>query len=42
VRGIGDAVVCLFGFATLGRYLGLWAPGAPGTSSEGEQPTPAG
>jgi hypothetical protein len=27
VRGIGDGLVCLLGFATLGRFLGLWAPG---------------
>ncbi|HEY5427845.1 MAG TPA: hypothetical protein VIK04_01905, partial [Solirubrobacteraceae bacterium] len=26
VRGIADALVCLVGFATLGRYLGLWSP----------------
>jgi len=26
VRGIADALVCLLGFATLGRYLGLWSP----------------
>lgn len=26
VLGIGDALVCLVGFATLGRYLGLWTP----------------
>jgi hypothetical protein len=25
-RGVGDALLCLLGFATLGRYLGLWAP----------------
>jgi hypothetical protein len=24
-RGIADALLCLAGFATLGRYLGLWA-----------------
>ena len=27
-RGILDALLCLAGFATLGRYLGLWAPRA--------------
>ena len=27
VRGILDALLCLAGFATLGRYLGLWSPG---------------
>ncbi len=27
-RGILDGLVCMFGFATLGRYLGLWG-GAP-------------
>jgi hypothetical protein len=26
VRGILDALLCLLGFATLGRYLGLWSP----------------
>jgi hypothetical protein len=42
VRGIGDALVCLFGFATLGRYLGLWGSGGRDPScSEGEQLTPA-
>jgi hypothetical protein len=25
-RGLADALVCLLGFATLGRYLGLWRP----------------
>jgi len=25
-RGLLDAVLCLVGFATLGRYLGLWSP----------------
>jgi hypothetical protein len=31
IRGIADALVCLVGFATLGRYLGLWRPaGASG------------
>jgi hypothetical protein len=25
-RGVGDALLCLLGFATLGRYLGLWDP----------------
>lgn len=30
VRGIADALVCLIGFATLGRYLGLWSPGRGG------------
>ena len=24
IRGIGDALACLLGFATLGRFLGLW------------------
>jgi hypothetical protein len=34
VRGIADALACLFGFATLGRYLGLWSPDrAPGPGS---------
>jgi hypothetical protein len=28
LRGILDALLCLAGFATLGRYLGLWAPRA--------------
>ncbi|MGH2867483.1 MAG: hypothetical protein ACRDNK_07940 [Solirubrobacteraceae bacterium] len=27
-RGIADALACLLGFATLGRYLGLWRPAA--------------
>ncbi len=27
VRGVLDALLCLAGFATLGRYLGLWSPG---------------
>jgi hypothetical protein len=27
MRGLVDAVLCMVGFATLGRYLGLWAPG---------------
>ncbi|MDQ6835638.1 MAG: hypothetical protein M3016_05560 [Actinomycetota bacterium] len=26
IRGLGDALLCLLGFATLGRYLGLWTP----------------
>jgi hypothetical protein len=26
VRGIADGLLCLLGFATLGRYLGLWSP----------------
>jgi hypothetical protein len=25
-RGLLDALLCLAGFATLGRYLGLWSP----------------
>ena len=25
-RGLADGSVCLLGFATLGRYLGLWSP----------------
>ncbi|HET8978290.1 MAG TPA: hypothetical protein VFN87_09030 [Solirubrobacteraceae bacterium] len=30
LRGIADGLACLFGFATLGRYLGLWGGvGAP-------------
>jgi hypothetical protein len=29
-RGILDALLCLVGFATLGRYLGLWSPRAEG------------
>ena len=28
-RGIADALLCLAGFATLGRYLGLWGPREP-------------
>jgi hypothetical protein len=27
LRGILDAVLCMAGFATLGRFLGLWSPG---------------
>lgn len=27
-RGLADALLCLAGFATLGRYLGLWSPGS--------------
>jgi hypothetical protein len=27
-RGVADGLVCLAGFGTLGRYLGLWSPGA--------------
>ncbi len=27
VRGLADAALCMVGFATLGRYLGLWGPG---------------
>jgi hypothetical protein len=27
-RGLADGLVCLAGFATLGRYLGLWRPAA--------------
>jgi hypothetical protein len=27
LRGIVDALLCMAGFATLGRYLGLWRPG---------------
>ena len=27
LRGILDALLCMLGFATLGRYLGLWGPG---------------
>jgi hypothetical protein len=26
VRGLADGLLCLLGFATLGRYLGLWSP----------------
>lgn len=26
-RGVFDGAACLIGFATLGRYLGLWSPG---------------
>jgi hypothetical protein len=26
-RGVADGLVCLAGFGTLGRYLGLWSPG---------------
>ncbi len=29
-RGLADALVCLSGFATLGRYLGLWRPAVAG------------
>ncbi|MDQ2897742.1 MAG: hypothetical protein M3Y09_19245, partial [Actinomycetota bacterium] len=29
-RGVADGLVCLGGFATLGRYLGLWSPAAGG------------
>ncbi len=29
-RGLADALVCLLGFATLGRYLGLWRPATAG------------
>ncbi|MGI9185432.1 MAG: hypothetical protein ACR2GZ_10825 [Solirubrobacteraceae bacterium] len=29
-RGLADALVCLLGFATLGRYLGLWRPAPAG------------
>jgi hypothetical protein len=29
LRGILDALLCLAGFATLGRYLGLWRPARP-------------
>jgi hypothetical protein len=32
LRGMLDAVMCLVGFATLGRYLGLWHPGGPADS----------
>jgi hypothetical protein len=28
IRGVGDGLLCLLGFATLGRYLGLWTPQA--------------
>ena len=28
IRGLADGLLCLLGFATLGRYLGLWAPQA--------------
>ncbi len=27
LRGVADALLCMAGFATLGRYLGLWSPG---------------
>jgi hypothetical protein len=27
MRGLVDALLCMLGFATLGRYLGLWGPG---------------
>jgi hypothetical protein len=27
LRGILDGLLCMVGFATLGRYLGLWSPG---------------
>lgn len=26
LRGLADGLLCLLGFATLGRYLGLWSP----------------
>jgi hypothetical protein len=26
IRGIADGLLCLLGFATVGRYLGLWSP----------------
>jgi hypothetical protein len=29
LRGMLDGTACLVGFAVLGRYLGLWRPGAP-------------
>jgi hypothetical protein len=32
-RGLLDALACLAGFATLGRYLGLWSP-APAASED--------
>ncbi len=32
LRGMLDAVMCLVGFATLGRYLGLWRRGDPADS----------
>lgn len=35
LRGLLDAAVCLVGFATLGRYLGLWRSGGPGESVSG-------
>ncbi len=38
-RGVGDGLLCLLGFATLGRYLGLWAPGSP-TDGSGRPPRP--
>jgi hypothetical protein len=41
LRGIADALVCLLGFATLGRYLGLWGSGGRDAASEGEQLTPS-
>ena len=32
MRGLLDGAACLVAFAVLGRYLGLWRPGAPGGS----------
>ncbi len=29
-RGLADGLLCLLGFATLGRYLGLWRPAVAG------------
>ena len=29
IRGVIDGIACLLGFATIGRYLGLWTPASP-------------
>lgn len=33
-RGVADALLCLVLFATLGRYLGLWAPASAQSQSD--------
>ena len=33
-RGVADGLVCLAGFGTLGRYLGLWSPRRCSRSAE--------
>jgi hypothetical protein len=40
LRGIADGLACLFGFATLGRFLGLWAPGRGRPVLEAGPPSP--